>query len=250
MNVVKCFVLLSVAMPAVAMAQAEPAAPLSVMELLLKGGFVMIPLALCSLLALTLSIERAISLQRRQAVPASLADEVVNEVAKGDVAVARRRCEEKANPLSRMFLSGLRLWERGRSEVETAMAESAGREIARLQRSVKGLKIIAAISPLLGLLGTVSGMIRSFQTVATNSGSLGRPEMLAQGIYEAMVTTAAGLALAIPALLAYFFLSNRVERIGEDLEVYGTELAQQVPTPTQVNPALERTQPRETVPTH
>lgn len=235
--------------PAPLLAQAGEDAPaLSIMDLLLKGGVVMIPIAIGSVIAVALFIERFISLNRKRLASRRFVEEVTNEIETGEIAVARRRCEETDNALTRTILAGLRQWERGREMVEAAMVETASREIARFRRSIRGLKVIAAVSPLLGLLGTVSGMIRAFQTVASTSGALGRPEMLAQGIYEAMVTTAAGLAVAIPVLLAYFFLANRVERVGEEIEILATEVIELAPE-ARTTAASVRREKTPTVPT-
>lgn len=199
----------------------------SIFMLLVKGGPVMIPLGLCSLIALTMSFERFISLGRGKVLPvASMAElEEASRTRDGihnkgkALAYVRQREGEFFRVLERSLLQ----LDRGREAAESSYADAAIRLVSRMRRSLRALRVIGTVAPLLGLLGTVVGMIRAFQTVATTSGSLGRPEMLAKGIYEAMVTTAAGLAIAIPTLVVYFYLLNRVESISDELEVRGEE---------------------------
>ncbi|MGF1484063.1 MAG: MotA/TolQ/ExbB proton channel family protein [Opitutales bacterium] len=203
----------------------------SVFSLLLKGGPVMIPLAICSVIAVTLSFERFISLSRPRILPPNLRDSVHTTVVKDGKRHWRHGielCEELAAPLARVFRTGLLKRGESREYIDKAMSDTAALEVGKLRRSLRGLKIIATISPLLGLLGTVAGMIRSFQTVAASTGSLGRAEMLAQGIYEAMVTTAAGLAVAIPTLVAYNLLFNRVDKFADVIEEEGNLFADEL----------------------
>jgi biopolymer transport protein ExbB len=194
----------------------------SILTLLLKGGPVMIPLALCSILAVTLSFERHFYLSPRRLIPKDFLGGLREKLGSGiDAGIAY--CETRGGPASRMMRAGLSRWGAGLDPVDEAMSAAASREVSSLRRSLRGLRTIAAVAPLLGLLGTVLGMIRAFQTVAFSSNSLGRPEMLAQGIYEAMVTTAVGLVIAIPVLVVVYFLSQRAERIGDLLEQTGNE---------------------------
>ncbi len=228
---------LSLAGTAVALGQ-EAAAPVaaqettdSILSLLLRGGPVMIPLAICSILAVTLSFERMISLSRPRVLPPNLRESVFTTVVKEGQRHWRHGielCEELSAPLAKVFRTGLLKRGESREYVDKAMSDCAALEVGKLRRSLRGLKIIATVSPLLGLLGTVAGMIRSFQTVAASTGSLGRAEMLAQGIYEAMVTTATGLTVAIPALVAYHFLYNRVDKFADAIEEEGDAFADEL----------------------
>lgn len=205
--------------------EASGEASLSAFDLLLKGGPVMIPLGICSVVALTVAFERVLGLSRRRVLPESFQDELRSSLDKshGDVRKARDLCERDGSLYARVTAFTIDQWRERPRVVESAFAEAAGREVGRLRRSLRSLKTIASISPLLGLLGTVIGMIRAFQTVALSSGSLGRAEMLAQGIYEAMVTTATGLAIAIPTLIVYTYLNNRVDTYADELELAGNE---------------------------
>jgi biopolymer transport protein ExbB len=190
----------------------------SILELLLKGGPVMVPLAICSVVAFTITLERIVSLSRGRVVPADFVDELRRECPEPGDEKSRQYCENNGGVLGRIFKRTFAKLDAGREEFSASLSDHAGREVGRMKRSLRGLKVIAAVAPLFGLLGTVSGMIRAFQTVALSSSSLGRAEMLAQGIYEAMVTTATGLVVAIPALLVFHFLSNRVDGFADQIE--------------------------------
>ena len=129
-------------------------------------------------------------------------------------------CNSVPSPISNIIKSGVARCkaERSLAEVEETMEDVAGREVRNLKGSLQGLKIIAAISPLLGLLGTVYGMITAFQSVANTTVGVAKAERLAEGIYEAMVTTAAGLTIAIPVLLIYYFLIYRIDKCMNEIE--------------------------------
>ncbi len=181
-------------------------------SMLRKGGPVMIPLALCSVAALGIGVERLISLRRRAVVPEDFLPRLLNQLRdpREGTGAAIRFCEESGTAAGRIFRAGLIHLESGDLPlVEKALEDAGGREVSKLKRSLRWLAIIATISPLLGLLGTVYGMIGAFQT-ATAVG-MGKAEVLAQGIYEALVTTAAGLTIAIPVLLFYQYLLSRID---------------------------------------
>lgn len=186
----------------------------TLISLLRKGGVVMFPLALCSVAALGIGVERLISLRRGAVVPEDFLPRLMNHLrdAKDGTAPAIRFCEDSGTPAGRIFRAGLIHLERGDlALVEKALEDAGGREVSKLKRSLRWLSIIATISPLLGLLGTVYGMIGAFQTATATAVGMGKAEMLAQGIYEALVTTAAGLTIAIPVLLLYQYLASRID---------------------------------------
>ena len=196
----------------------------SLFVLLSKGGIVMIPLALCSVLAVTIGMERFISLGRKAMIPAPLEDELIEVLEsrrKGKVEEAKEICENHRSPLAEMYVTGLEHWEHDAGDVEKAMGDTASLKIRKLKRSIRSLKLIGSVSPLLGLLGTVIGMIRAFQTVALSSQSINKAELLAEGIYQAMVTTATGLSIAIPTLIMFFYFNNRIDKIAEEYEEKG-----------------------------
>ena len=136
-------------------------------------------------------------------------------------------CVNSKTPIGDIIKVGIEKWKKGRTpaDVEKAVEDAASREVSKMARTLRGFKIVAGISPLLGLLGTVYGMIVTFQTVAAASESLGQDKAakLAHGIYQAMVTTAAGLTIAIPTLLIYYYMNRRVDAFADDIEVVCTE---------------------------
>lgn len=223
-------VLLSALYAATAPAQTAPATTHelpgeeeSMLSMLRKGGPVMIAIGICSILAVTISVERFIALRKNQVVPPDFMDGL-NQVlrrANPDIRAGIEYCEQSASPLGDVIRTGIRKLGKDPATVEKAVSEAAALQVDRMKRPLNGLAIIARVSPLLGLLGTVYGMIKAFQTASSAVG-MGRADLLAQGIYEALVTTAAGLTVAIPALLLYHFLRARVDRFTELLDELGT----------------------------
>jgi biopolymer transport protein ExbB len=198
-------------------------------DLILKGGYVMIPLGVCSLVALALFLERLILLRKSKVVPASFwpgMKEIIGG-GKADLDKAFEYCVNSKLPIGNIIKVGIEKWRKGRKalDVEKAVEDAASREVAAMGRTLRGFKIVAGISPLLGLLGTVYGMIRTFQSVAAASGEQGQSKIvkLSTGIYEAMVTTATGLSIAIPVLLVYYFLNRKVDAFADDIEVVCTD---------------------------
>jgi biopolymer transport protein ExbB len=125
--------------------------------------------------------------------------------------------------VAEVFAAAVRKWGRPAVEVEQAIIDAGERVTNGLRRYLRVINGVATVSPLLGLLGTVVGMIRAFNSIAT-SDALGRPELLATGISEALLTTAAGLSVAIPALIFYLFFVSRVDRLIIDIDTLGQEL--------------------------
>jgi biopolymer transport protein ExbB len=196
----------------------------SLLILLSKGGIVMIPLLLCSFLAVTLSIERFFSLGKKTVMPEALENElkeVLDGNTKNKVAKAKEVIEAHPSPLADIYTAGMAHWDHGTEEADKAMGDAASLSIRKMRRSIRPFRLIAGISPLMGLLGTVVGMIRAFQTVALSSQSINKAELLAEGIYQAMVTTASGLTIAIPTLIVFFYFNNRIDKIAETYEQKG-----------------------------
>ena len=191
-------------------------------DLVLKGGPVMIPLGLGSVLALAIGVERFISLRRDRVIPPDFTDELVRKrQADPSGAEAIVYCEQTGGAVGKIFKAGLQRLSKGEEAVEKAIEDAGYREADKMKRSLRGLSIIASVSPLLGLLGTVYGMISAFQTAS--AVGMGKSDVLAKGIYEALVTTATGLTIAIPVLLLYQFLSGKVDTIVDDLDEMGME---------------------------
>ncbi len=194
----------------------------SLFSLLKKGGPVMIPLAIGSVLALAMAIERAIFLRRNRIIPQGFLETLVAKWGPGaDAEASLAYCDEVGGAVGNIFKSGILSMEEGPTVVEKAIEDAGCREANILKRSLRGLSVIASVSPLLGLLGTVYGMISAFQT-ATAVG-MGKADVLAKGIYEALVTTAAGLTIAIPVLIVFQVLSTRVDKTVDELDQMGIE---------------------------
>jgi len=189
------------------------------------AGPMMIPLAVCSLLLLTFVFERFISLRRGRVIPKPFMKRFMQQMHLGELnrEKALELCAENSSPVARVLVGALRKWGRPAVEVEQGIIDAGERVTNELRRYLRVLNGVATISPLLGLLGTVVGMIRAFNAIAT-SDALGRPQLLASGISEALLTTAGGLSVAIPALIFYLFFTGRVDRLVIEIDNAGQEL--------------------------
>jgi len=187
-----------------------------------KGGYLMYPIALCSVFALGIFLERLWTFIRVRQEFRVLAHQVEPLVAKSRLEEAVATCHKSTSPLAQVFLAALRAAGRSREQIKAVVEETGRREAAPLQRFLGLLGTIATISPLLGLLGTVVGMIRAFNVIA--SQGMGTPATLGGGISEALVTTAAGLTVAIPVILAHRYLSGRLDRLIIEMEEYSLRL--------------------------
>lgn len=192
-------------------------------SLILKGGPVMVPLALCSLIAMTSMLERSVSLRRARIIPTGFIDGLKSRFkpSDADVSPGIAYCDENDSPVGRIFKAGLLNLRRGEAFVEKSIEDAGAREVDKLKRSLRLLATIATISPLLGMLGTVYGMIGAFETSA-HAGT-GKAEMLAVGIYEALVTTATGLTIAIPVLICYYYLNSKIDSVVDHIDDLGID---------------------------
>jgi biopolymer transport protein ExbB len=189
----------------------------SLYDIIISGGPLMIPIALCSVISLTYMVERSVRLQARRLGSSDFESSLVEAVQAGGPEAGLDLCQEKPSAKARVLAAGLRHaaddWQRREKAVEDAGA----REVDRLSANLRPLVVIGMIAPLLGLLGTVWGMIDAFANIALADG-LGKPETLASGISQALVTTAAGLAVAIPTQAAYFWFRSRIDRFAHSTE--------------------------------
>ncbi len=191
-----------------------------------KGGILIVPILLCSVTALALFLERLWALQPTRVLPPRLMEVVRNLLAEGKTAEIENVCASSGSSVAQVVLAGVRRQGRDRAVVREAMEAAGRREIGLLNRFVGGLGTIASVSPLLGLLGTVAGMIRVFKRVVDEVGARGQvnPGSLANGIWEALITTAAGLSVAIPTYIAFRYLESRIDRVALDMEAYSASL--------------------------
>src|SRR5580693_6328604 len=195
-------------------------------EIVQAGGTLMWPIILCSIVAAAIILERLWTLQDRRVLPPDLTRKVWKLVEANQVNDKVIAALEQNSPLGKVLAAGLANRNRPR-EIMMERLEDAGRHVVHeLERFLNTLGTIASISPLLGLLGTVTGIIKAFN--ALQAGAAGDPRMLSGGIAEALIATAAGLCVAIPALISYRYLRGRVERFVIEMEKDAIKLADAV----------------------
>jgi len=189
------------------------------------GGILMVPLLGCSFLIAAFGFERLVSLRWSRVVPKPFVTRFIEQLQAGTLSrgEALDACDENGSPAARVFAAAVRRWGRPAVEIEQAALDACEREVNHLRRYRRVFNGIATVGPLLGLLGTVFGLIRSFNDVA-GSGAMGRPDLLARGFGEALITTAMGLLVAIPAMVLHWVFTSRVDRLAMRLD----ETCQQV----------------------
>lgn len=195
-------------------------------DMFTKGGPLMAPIFLCSVIALAIFIERLLSLRRDRVFPPRLADAMLDLTKRLQYDAALSLARQHACPVSSLMTACLESVHLGRSRAKERMEEVGTVEISMLEKHVAALSTIATVAPLLGLLGTVTGMIKVFKSVAAVQDP--QISQLAGGIWEALLTTVAGLSVAIPSYLAYRFLESRVERTASVLQEYSLKVLEVV----------------------
>lgn len=197
----------------------------AVLKFIQEGGVMMYPLILCSIALISLAIERAISLRKAAVDGDALLDEIKAAYKPGtenDPSAAIGLCQMAGGPVGRMCARGLKNAHRPADAIEMAMEQEASNEVPQLEANLTALKTIVNISPLLGLLGTIAGMIASFR--AASQSGLSNPTQVLGGISEALVSTATGISLAVIGFICYNYFANLSKKIIEDMEFYGAEL--------------------------
>ncbi len=216
-----CFLLLSTIVHTVwaqdaAPAEASTGGSPGFLGIIFSGGiigFIIVILLLAlSITAVYLVVDNILALRRGEIVPEGLADNVREQLGRGQLQPAEDVCREAPGPLAYVLLHGLAEVEGGWPAVEKAIEDATAEQSARLFRRIEYLSVIGNIAPMVGLLGTVVGMILAFQQVANTQGSAGAAD-LAEGIYQALVTTVGGLIVAIPSLGAFAVFRNRVDEL-------------------------------------
>lgn len=207
----------------------NPAAINSMWDWIVKGGPIMVPIGLCSLIAFAIVVERLVMLRRRSIIPGDFVANVRRELDSGrdgrDRAI--RFSTESNTPLGEIFAVGIKRLDESIDLLERHIQDAGERAVAVLRRRLRALTLIASLSPLLGLLGTIFGMIEAFQTVAVSQEALGKTEMLASGIYQAMITTAAGLIVAIPVIICYHWICGKIDGLVEDMDKIVVDFVEQ-----------------------
>jgi biopolymer transport protein ExbB len=197
----------------------------NLLQIMKAGGILMIPILLCSFITLVFVFERAIALRRGRVIPGPFVKRFLHQLREGqlDREAALELCEENRSAVAQVFAAAVRKWGKPAVEVEQAVLDSGERASNGLRKYVRVFNAVSTIAPLMGLLGTVFGMIKAFNDIST-ADAMGRPEFLARGISEALITTAAGLSIAIPALVCYLFFLSRVDQLIIELDALGQEV--------------------------
>ncbi|MCC3159089.1 MotA/TolQ/ExbB proton channel family protein [Hymenobacter sp. 15J16-1T3B] len=200
----------STANAAAATAAAQPSS-ISVIDLILKGGWIMFPIFALSLVSFYIIIERYITIRKAAALPDGFMNQIRNLMVKGDLQGAKMLSAQTASPLARMIEKGIRRIGQPLKDIETSVENVGKVEIARLEKNISILGIIAGIAPMLGFVGTIVGVINIFYAIAS-TGDFGIAQ-ISGGLYTKMVTSAAGLIVGMIAHIGYHWLSIMVERL-------------------------------------
>lgn len=192
----------------------------------LAGGPVMWPILLCSIFALAIILEKTWHLHKIKIDTQEFLGSILEKMKRHQVKEALEICDNTKSPISHILKAGILKYDRPRPQIKEAIEDASLYEIPRLERNLSMLATIAHISPLLGLLGTVTGMVRCFQTIQAKVTAFHpvSPGDLAGGIWEALLTTVAGLIVAIPTFIAYNYLVNRINNFILEMEKASTEL--------------------------
>lgn len=186
------------------------------LEIVRAGGWVMVPIIACSIIAASIVLERLWTLQPKRVLPVNLAKQVREWISNDQLDPAHLQRLHQSSPLGQMLAAGLANRHKPREVIKESIEDAGRHAVHELERFLSPLGTIAAITPLLGLLGTVFGMIKVFAAISANG--VGSPGALAGGISEALITTAAGLSIAIPALIANRWLRARVDGLVIQME--------------------------------
>lgn len=191
-------------------------------ETIRSGGIIMIPLGICSVLALAIIIERLWSMRRVKIIAPDVMVQIHHWIGQGVVEEAMALCRRVGTPMTNIVMAGLQSSGQPRAVLRMTLEDAGRMEVPVLERNLNWLGICATVSPLIGLLGTVTGMIRVFRVLALEGP--GNPFALAGGISEALVTTATGLIIAIPSLLFYHYFTGKAESLVNEMEHQSLQL--------------------------
>jgi len=199
---------------------------MSLWQMFLAGGPVMWPILLCSIFALAIILEKFWHIHKISIDTQQFLSSVLDKMKHHRVREALEICEKTKSPISHILKAGILKYDRPRPQIKEAIEDASLYEIPRLEKNLSMLATLAHISPLLGLLGTVTGMVRCFQTIQAKATAFHpvSPGDLAGGIWEALLTTVAGLVVAIPTFIAYNYLVNRINNFVLEMEKASTEL--------------------------
>ncbi len=199
---------------------------MSLWQVFSAGGPVMWPILLCSIFALAIIIEKSWHLHRIKIDMQEFLRNILDNMKRHQTKEALQICEATKSPIAHILKAGILKYDRTRDQIKEAIEDASLYEIPRLEKNLTALATIAHVSPLLGLLGTVTGMVRAFQVIQAKATSFHpvSPGDLAGGIWEALITTVAGLIVAIPTFVAYNYLVSRINNFVLEMEKAATEL--------------------------
>jgi biopolymer transport protein ExbB len=203
----------------------------TVLDLLIDGGPLMIPIGFCSFLMVAFTIERALSLRRKRILPPDFVLNMRAMVANRPLERGKilDYCQAHPSPIARIFEAAVKRLHRPIPEIEKTIEDAGAKEVRGLRRNTRVLAGVASVAPLLGLLGTVLGMIGAFQELGSGQRlGAGAGGALAENIHEALVTTAAGLSVAIPSLVIYLLILARIERLVAEMDDMTMEFVEAV----------------------
>ena len=209
-------------------APADAPSGIDLLTLVTRGGAFMIPIGLMSLLVVALAVERMLTLRKRKVMPQNLVDDLnglLDPIDQFDPGDAYDRCVDHPSPASRVVTAMLMRTGQSLTDIERAASESIEREVDQASSPIRWLTLAAAATPLMGLLGTVWGMIVAFHESTTLTADRSRSEQLSEGIYTALVTTLAGLVVAIPAAILALYLENRLAKLFHRVEQFTFDIA-------------------------
>ncbi len=197
-----------------------------VLEFFKKGGFIIYPLVLCSIAALTVFIEKWLSLRRKKVIIPEIVSVLDNIKGAGDIGLAISICEKHRGPFANIIRVGLESRHLSKEEIKETLTDQGRQEVRQLEKGLVLLETVAGIAPLLGLLGTVIGILKVFNVIS--SLGVGQATAMAGGISEALITTIVGLSIGIPTLVGYNYFTDKAEGLILEIEKYSTLLVKKV----------------------
>lgn len=215
-------VLLQIVTDTATVADSTAGQSLSIIDLAIQGGFMMVPIAICWVLAIYLFIERVLTINKANLDPGMFMGKVKELVLRGDITAAKMLCNQNTTPVARMIEKGIARIGSPLKTIEASIENVAKIEIFKLEKNLTTIATIAGAAPMMGFLGTVIGMIEAFIAISQEEGSVS-PKLLSSGIYTAMITTVAGLVVGIMAYLAYNYLVSRVQKVIHKMEYTSIE---------------------------
>lgn len=204
---------------------------ITVLQLLLKGGYMMIPIFILWIAAIYIFIQRLLIIKKSSTTPDDFKDQIRQKVSQGDVEGAKLLCAQTNTPVARMIEKGVSRIGSPLKNIEVSIENIGKIEVYRLEKNLGMLATISGAAPMIGFLGTVTGMIQAFISIAQEEGAVS-PKLLSSGIYEAMITTAAGLFVGILAYLGYNYLITKVQKLVHTMEYNAVDFIDLLQEPT------------------